>query len=523
MALSVRQVLRMDVLRHCRILSGVQHLDRPVEHINVLEVVVEGEEFEVRNHLFLSTFAFVGNDVQRQIALIEMLAQAGCAAVLFQEGVIVPLSAPLLACAERVGLPIIEVPGNLFYHQIIAPLSGALLQDESFKLHHALAVHRRLSEITLAGGGLNGVLDAVSSLTGRAVAVVGRWDGLMGWSHAWTGLTPPPNERLLAVTAPCADDGWWMVPLHGTEWLIAAIGKEPLSPLDEVTFNEARSAIALEVFQQRSRGQADVRMKEELLEVIVASTDAEASRALIPRAAALGWSIEHARIAVRIRLTPANGAAISDVDLHTQRNSILRACIRMLSEWDRAGAAAMLNGGLTYLPSDGTDKHLPKLKKRLGEIVDRALDNTGWHCRVGIGSAAEALHGLQTSLTQADAAIAVAASLPELGVIVEYERVALSALLLQFGASDNVQAWQRKVIGALMTAEAQRADLVTTLDVFLDSGESQKQTARLLGIHPKTLKYRIDRITTLLGIDPLKSEHRLSMHLAVKLARLQRT
>jgi DNA-binding PucR family transcriptional regulator len=78
------------------------------------------------------------------------------------------------------------------------------------------------------------------------------------------------------------------------------------------------------------------------------------------------------------------------------------------------------------------------------------------------------------------------------------------------------------MLGALLQAAAERADLIHTLDVFLDTGNSHKQTARLLGIHPKTLKYRLERIEEILGGDVWRAEQRLSLHLAVKLARLNR-
>jgi len=65
-------------------------------------------------------------------------------------------------------------------------------------------------------------------------------------------------------------------------------------------------------------------------------------------------------------------------------------------------------------------------------------------------------------------------------------------------------------------------DLLKTLEVYLDSGGNATRAAKQLFLHRNTLRQRLDRIAALLGVDLTTSERWLSLHLAVKAARLAR-
>jgi sugar diacid utilization regulator len=523
----------MDVLRHCRILAGGQCLDRPVEHVNVLEVFVDGDEsIDARNHVLLTTFAFTGNDSVRQAGLIETLARSGCAAILFQEGVVAPLSATVTACADRLGLPVIEVPRTVLYHEIIEPLAAAILQEDVYRLHHALAVHRRLSEVAHENAGLPGLLEAVATLLGRGVAVFGRWEGIVGESSAWNGRCSPPIDRLISLKEFARVESSWVIPLRGEEWLVVAVENDDdmLSPIDRVTLEETRAAVALEVYRQRSIEQTERRLREELLDAILTCHSIETYQALVQRAKAIHWAIGACRVVVQLRVEARGDSlhpsmAPSDETSLANRDRAVLNMTQALSKFDPAGAVGLYRGSMVYLPSDGDDGEiaLQRLRKRLDSVLsETSAQEPEWEWRIGIGSVAEDVVGLGDSWTQAETASTVSRALPVLGAIVEYDQVVLPSLLLELSTRIDVQRWQRRLIGPLMSEEGERVDLIGTLDVFLDSGDSYKQAARVLGLHPKSLKYRMERIAALLQIDPVKADNRLSLHLAVKLARVKR-
>jgi DNA-binding PucR family transcriptional regulator len=65
--------------------------------------------------------------------------------------------------------------------------------------------------------------------------------------------------------------------------------------------------------------------------------------------------------------------------------------------------------------------------------------------------------------------------------------------------------------------------LVLTLETFLDHAGDVKRTAAELWLHRTSLYYRLRRIEEVAGVDLTRGEDRLLCHVALRLARLQRT
>ena len=89
--------------------------------------------------------------------------------------------------------------------------------------------------------------------------------------------------------------------------------------------------------------------------------------------------------------------------------------------------------------------------------------------------------------------------------------------------SRNRQDWVdfiRRYVEPLERYDAEHASsLLTSLETFYDSGFNLQESARKLGVHVSTLRYRLTRIEELLGVDPKVGESRLNIEVAVRAAR----
>ena len=97
-------------------------------------------------------------------------------------------------------------------------------------------------------------------------------------------------------------------------------------------------------------------------------------------------------------------------------------------------------------------------------------------------------------------------SVPQLGVTgllagVDHER------LLEFA--------QRHLGPLIEHDRARSGDLVETLKAYLEAGE-QQAAAKRLGIHPNTLRYRLDRVREISGAEFEDPETRLNLSVAVR-------
>lgn len=91
------------------------------------------------------------------------------------------------------------------------------------------------------------------------------------------------------------------------------------------------------------------------------------------------------------------------------------------------------------------------------------------------------------------------------------------ALLQRVERSSELSPLLEAELAPLLDAEYSRKPvLVESLAAYYDAGSSLKAAAEAIGIHPKTLRYRLDRIDEILGEGTVAGEKRLLLHLAAK-------
>jgi DNA-binding PucR family transcriptional regulator len=65
------------------------------------------------------------------------------------------------------------------------------------------------------------------------------------------------------------------------------------------------------------------------------------------------------------------------------------------------------------------------------------------------------------------------------------------------------------------------SETLETLTAFLDQGGSIEGTARVLFVHPNTVRYRLRRVLDLTGLAPNDARHAFTLRIALVLGRLQ--
>jgi sugar diacid utilization regulator/GAF domain-containing protein len=99
-----------------------------------------------------------------------------------------------------------------------------------------------------------------------------------------------------------------------------------------------------------------------------------------------------------------------------------------------------------------------------------------------------------------------------------YEELGIVRLLLGSGDAPDLQAFVREVTGPLIDYDSKNdGALLRTLRAFFDADCSQRIAAERLFVHHKTLRYRLDRIKQLTGLDLGRHEDRMRADLALRL------
>ncbi|GAA2247664.1 hypothetical protein GCM10010145_13520 [Streptomyces ruber] len=146
------------------------------------------------------------------------------------------------------------------------------------------------------------------------------------------------------------------------------------------------------------------------------------------------------------------------------------------------------------------------------------LDDDG-RLTLGVSAAVHSAEGLRGALEEARHARRVAAARSGRVCAAGHQELASHVLLLPFVPDDVRRAFTARLLDPLRDYDRRhRAELIPTLEAFLDSDGSWTRCAARLHLHVNTLRYRVGRIEQLTGRDLSRLEDKLDFFLALRMS-----
>jgi DNA-binding PucR family transcriptional regulator len=104
--------------------------------------------------------------------------------------------------------------------------------------------------------------------------------------------------------------------------------------------------------------------------------------------------------------------------------------------------------------------------------------------------------------------------------VVTFDDLGVLRFLLAPGDREGLVAFARSVLGPVMDYDREHhGGLVRTVEVYLQCDCNLQRTGEQLFLHPKTVRYRLDRVEELAGIDFATQRHRFDAELATTIIR----
>jgi GAF domain-containing protein/ligand-binding sensor protein len=381
------------------------------------------------------------------------------------------------------------------------------------ELERSLAIQRALSEAVLDRRGIASVTETLARLQGGRVTI---YDADLS---AIAGFPDPPAEdhpiaELLArqrgpdtstplelalaegqalVAAPIQAEG----ELLG--WVVQRLSHS-FGDVDRAAVAHAATAVALAMLRTRTAEEVEARMRAEFLQSLFAG---EASpEELVQRGRALTYDLTQPSRVVVV-------AADSDASEVTER--LYREAVR----WARAAPGrifvAKRDSELTLL-GPGLDDWPRRLHTAVVPTVGSVL--------VGVGPVADAPANYRRSFLDARQCVRVLRALGRDGVL-SLEDGGLEQLLVRATDADVLISFTRRYIYPLAEQDQRRrSSLVQTLELVFEHGWNLRAAARAAHVHVSTLRYRLSRVESIVGVDLSHPEDRLALQLALHTSRL---
>jgi DNA-binding PucR family transcriptional regulator len=200
---------------------------------------------------------------------------------------------------------------------------------------------------------------------------------------------------------------------------------------------------------------------------------------------------------------------------------VRRDALRAIVDVDASEGLALpaLRGDWIVAIARNLDRNVVKdLLSRLTSTIRDAVP--GVRVTWGVSRPSEDPVALPRAFGEAQTALSAVHRLGGEGVFL-YEELGIVRLLLGSGDDPDLQAFINDVTGPLIAYDRENdGALIRTLRTFFDANCSQRVASERLFIHHKTLRYRLEQIKQLTGLDLSRHDDRVRADVALRLQQL---
>jgi purine catabolism regulator len=441
----------------------------------------------------------------------------------------------------------------------------AELQD----LRRAVSIREELSRLALGGSGFGRVAAVLAQSVGNPVLIENRFFRSLGYaaSHGPTTRDDRPvstgvllrdvrgqalatrlhDDRQPVVVAPRPGRGIaqarLVAPVVIADDVVGYVSilerDRPLEHADVLVAGHAAQAVAIEFARQQAALEAEVKLTGSLLDTLLHGGDVSAEIR-----GARGSLLSYDTSASQMLL-------IAEPDPTTDRHHLVppRYLVTLVTPWarrvasgslvtEKAGQVVVLLAGDVMKPrtrptrvsartngqalspgllTRGADVELAEsLRQEIGSIApDLAVS-------IAIAPPVRDVRELGRAYDSARRALAVLRQLGETGGVVSTTDPRLAVFFLfDTTRPEKRQEFVDLVLGPLMAYDQEHCrSLLATLQAYLACAGNLETTARMLNVHTSTLKYRLQRIAEVGGLDVRNADHRFNAALALRLRAL---
>jgi DNA-binding PucR family transcriptional regulator len=465
-----------------------------------------------------------------------------------------PLAPGLVSALAAAGSQLaVAIESAWLYQDHSAALSGIeqiqrSLSAERIALRRTLDAHERLSELLLAGGGLDALAAALGAMVDNPILITDRYSNVIAWWSAGGEVDPHfaesiahgklspvggvaglaglvgtmPARRRVSVLKASPEDGllWPRAAspvfaagqVLGQVWVVE-YGRR-LAEIDFVVLEQTARAVALGMLRERAVLEAETRLRGDFVEaLLVGQRD---SRALARDAAIIGFDLR-APHAVLVVAPHGSGDEIP-MPARQELFELVRS-VTLAASPDTL--VAHRPEGILILAGVGTGPDLDT--HRLAGRVQAAAAQyfPQYSVSIGLGGECRGVADYPRACERALKALRIVSSLGRPTSIVDIDELDVYEVLFDSASKDRLRVFVDQTLGPLRAYDRDHASgLVRTLEAYLESGGSLAEAAKTLVVHPNTVEYRLRRAGDLCGRDLRDPEERFRLQLALRIGRL---
>ena len=528
MGFSVNDLLLAEELKDAKILGGKEGLDRQIKGVTIIEAPDIVKFINGGEVLLTGLYAFRSCSVEEFQKYINELTKKSVSALIMKRGRKVENAdikiELLLEFANTHGIPVLEVPFEISFRDIMSRIMERLFNEEVTRLKYFKTTHDNFAALALSADsgnrGADNILDVLAKLIHNPVAVFNQnLSCLAATEDAARVLTISEDARTFE---PGIYSSYTYLRQEGEEpqcliqvkmsfrekiYLVVTERNQALDVMDFIAAESAITALRFEFSRQYAVTELEKKFQNDIMHNIL-NGKIHSIGELQKNTTLLGVDINGS---YRVIVFGMANESMTKGDFKAKvkdTNVLSQAIVHYIKD------AKIQNDLDKIVVIQAVDKEQTQeeYRREIKKIVESVQEDVSMHnkhlkVKAGVGKVVDGIIHLPESFKEANEAfmfVDVAGELSEEGSpqAMLFSDLGIFKLLCQLEDPSMLLEYVPEGLQKLYNyKKPQRDDLIVTLKTYLDRNQNLSKTAQELYVHYKTAAYRIEKITKITGID----------------------
>lgn len=536
--MDIQKALTVPSLANAKVVAGKSGLTNEVTGIMVLEAV-DIENWGRKGEIILTSFFALRGFSETEIeTFLEKLSAIGISAIIVKiERLLLKIPPSLVAYCNRRALPLIQIPKDVKYEAVILDILGPIVDANLALLNHYYEVHNALTKLALEEPSVEQILQKLKAMIGCDLTLYNRTD------DEKTGTSPArdafhtqrraplpakqyrnfpyydcevsyedagPDQRFRQIAVPVPNRG------KAQYELVIHLRDRQIHRQDFMVIENAVSFLQMELLRRYAVEQTLFHRSNNLVnDLLNGRLYGESKVEEVLRLLHLDRAPLYRVLLVQ--LFPAQQNAPASIGWAADILYALRAQCR--KRWPEI-AFLEKEERITFLHNynAGAETFTPQSVRQLLSGIQALSHLPPFRYQAALSTAAGRYEIPRVNQEALDAQ-KILYLFHRPNSVLPYEELGVYKLFLVAEASENLESF---LPPRLVAFRKKYPELMETLHAFLDANQNLSETAKRLYLHPKTVRYRLDKLQSLLDFDFTDAEQILQLQMFSRLSKLAR-
>lgn len=546
MAITVAEALKIGGLKKCHLLAGQNKVNNIIDFVDTMEVP-DITPWLKKNELLVTTAYSIKDDRSALVKLVENLKLVNAAGLAIKAKFIGEIPSEIIELAEKLELPLIEIPADIPFIEIIHPLMKAIINRQARYLEFSEAAHRALTKIELEGNGLQDIAQTLHTLIGNVVIITD--DHLRVYATAGNQpldcmplITTEEKDGICQHLLLTGDDYEKIYNLAGNTWLkfpncswgicvrpsrvkekvygyTFIIEKEkPVKELELIALEHAATTISLDFVKRDALNEHAKRLEQDFFSDLLTGNIRSGEEAA-HRAEMLSWP-RGPWMVIYFDIDNFESLLKQHDEMYIQalKQQIYDQICYILRKKQHKYTVLTSSDSFTCLISVRTNPNLLLAENFISEVQKALFSKDKITVSAGISAVFQEISDLAVCYHDARTALKISRLTKGRGTFGHIDQYALERVLMTMASNELIVDYYYKILGTLEEYDVKNnSNMVQTANVLVQNMGLRSATAKNLYVHRNTLAYRLNKIETLTGLNLARNENLIGLALALKL------